>query len=131
MSKPVAAIEPATAMRLPIGPPADGRPRRGTARPIVRIHLLGAMRATTYLGDDVLPRGRKARAILGYLCLAAGERVPRAHLATMLWGRLPRTGDRDRAKLNQALSRISTAFGPLADELIIADRETVALDAGL
>src|SRR5882672_5777191 len=43
--------------------PSYATPR--TAQPIVRIHILGAMRATTCLGDDVLPRGRKARALLG------------------------------------------------------------------
>ena len=58
-------------------------------RPIVRIHLLGAMRATSYLGDNILPRGRKARAMLGCLCLAAGARVPRSRLAAMLWDRVP------------------------------------------
>ena len=35
---------------------------RPIGRPIVRIHLLGSMRATTYVGENVLPRGRKARA---------------------------------------------------------------------
>ena len=44
-----------------------------SGRPIVRIHVLGTMRATTYLGDDILPRGKKARAILGYLLSAAGH----------------------------------------------------------
>src|SRR5262249_48865499 len=58
------------------------------AHPVVRIHLLGSMRATTYLGDDILPRGRKARAILACMCLASGERVPRARLATLLWDRV-------------------------------------------
>src|ERR1043166_5795266 len=57
-------------------------------RPIVRIHLLGPMRATTYLGDNVLPHGKRARAVLGYLCLAAGEHVHRADLAALLWDRV-------------------------------------------
>lgn len=46
---------------------------RPAAHPLLRIHLLGSMRATSYLGDDVLPRAKKARATLGYLCLAAGR----------------------------------------------------------
>src|SRR5262249_32807716 len=61
---------------------------RPTAHPIVRIHLLGPMRAVSYLGDDVLPRAKKARAALGYLCLAFGARVPRARIASMLWDRV-------------------------------------------
>ena len=51
-----------------------GRPdrRESRDRPIVRIHLLGPMRATTYLGENIVPHGKRARAVLGYLCLAAG-----------------------------------------------------------
>src|SRR5260370_25771118 len=59
------------------------------SRPLVRIHLLGSMRATTYLGDDILPQGRKARAILACLCLPSGVRIPRARLAALLWDRVP------------------------------------------
>ena len=51
--------------------------RRTTACPIARIHLLGPMRATSYLGDDIFPRGKKARAVLAFLCLARGEKIPR------------------------------------------------------
>lgn len=98
-------------------------------RPIVRLHLLGLMRATTYLGDNVVPRGKKARAILGYLCLAAGKRVPRARLATMLWDRVPSA--QARTSFRQALREISTAFGPLAGELILGDRETLRLNTSL
>ena len=46
-----------------------GRPDRlerpPRSRPIVRIHLLGPMRATTYLGDNILPHGKRARAVMG------------------------------------------------------------------
>lgn len=103
--------------------------RNHVDRPIVRLHLLGLMRATTYLGDNVVPRGKKARAILGYLCLAAGKRVPRARLATMLWDRVPSA--QARTSFRQALREISAAFGPLADELIIGDRETLRLNTSL
>src|SRR6201997_5322431 len=58
---------------------------RPSACRIARIHLLGPMRATSYLGDDILPRGKKARALLGYLCLAGGAKVPRLRLARLLW----------------------------------------------
>src|SRR5262245_41031188 len=98
------------------------RPNKG---PIVRIHILGAMRATSYLGHDVLPRGRKARAILGCLCLAAGARIPRSRLAAMLWDRVP--DFQGRASFRQAFRELVVAFGPLANELISADRETIRL----
>jgi DNA-binding SARP family transcriptional activator/Tfp pilus assembly protein PilF len=97
--------------------------------PIVRIHLLGSMRATTYVGENILPRGRKARAVLGYLCLNPGERVARSRLSSLLWDRV---SDRQaRSSLRQALLEISTVMGPLGGELISADLDTVMLDPRL
>src|SRR5712692_6022802 len=94
--------------------------------PIVRIHLLGSMRATSYLGANILPRGKKTRALLGYLCLAAGEPVSRARLTALLWDRVPTA--QARTSFRQALSELISAFGPLADELISANRSTVKLN---
>lgn len=99
------------------------------SRPIVRIHLLGSLRATTYVGENVLPRGRKARAILGCLCLAAGARIPRSRLAATLWDRVP--DFQGRASFRQAFRELIVALGPLADELISSDRETVSLNTNL
>src|SRR2546421_1075984 len=102
---------------------------RLSSRPIVRIHLLGPLRATTYLGADALPRGRKARAILGCLCLASGTRVARNRLAAMLWDRVP--DFQARASFRQASRELVVSFGPLAKELLVADRETVSLNINL
>jgi len=102
---------------------------RLSSRPIVRIHLLGPLRATTYLGADALPRGRKARAILGCLCLAGGTRVARNRLAAMLWDRVP--DFQARASFRQAYRELVVSFGPLAKELLAADRETVSLNINL
>jgi DNA-binding SARP family transcriptional activator len=99
------------------------------ARPIVRIHLLGSMRATSYLGDDVLPRAKKARAALGYLCLASGARVPRARIASMLWDRV--NADQARTSFRQALGDLMSAMGPLAAELISTGQATVRLNTGV
>jgi DNA-binding SARP family transcriptional activator/Tfp pilus assembly protein PilF len=96
---------------------------RPTAHPIVRIHLLGPMRATSYLGDDVLPRAKKARAALGYLCLAFGARVPRARIASMLWDRV--SAAQARTSFRQAVSELISATGPLATELIATGRATI------
>src|SRR3954451_13886153 len=98
-------------------------------QPIVRIHILGTMRATTFLGDEVLPRGRKARALLGCLCLAGGERLKRRTLATTMWDRVP--VDQAHASFRQALRELVVALGPLARELIVADRDTIRLNADL
>jgi DNA-binding SARP family transcriptional activator/TolB-like protein/Flp pilus assembly protein TadD len=96
---------------------------RPTAHPIVRIHLLGPMRATNYLGDDVLPRAKKARAALGYLCLAFGARVPRSRIALMLWDRV--SDAQARTSFRQVMSELTAAMGSLSPELISTGRATV------
>jgi DNA-binding SARP family transcriptional activator/TolB-like protein len=98
----------------------------GSRQAAVRIHLLGALRAISYLGEDLVPRGRKARAILGYLCLHAGQRVPRAKIASLLWDRVP--DHQARASLRQSLRELLLAFGPLADEILETDGEMVRLN---
>src|SRR5689334_19860161 len=92
-------------------------------RPIVRIHLLGTMRATSYLGDDVLARAKKARAALAYLCLTPGARVSRTRIAIMLWDRV--SADQARTSFRQALCDLTAAMGPLAPELISTGQASV------
>jgi DNA-binding SARP family transcriptional activator len=95
-------------------------------RPSVRIHLFGSMRATSYLGDDVAPRAKKPRAILGYLCLASGERVSRTRIARMLWDGV--SAEQARASFRQGLSEVTSAMGPLTTELISTGDATVRLN---
>jgi len=104
----------------------NDRARPHPASPTVRIHLLGTMRAVTFRGADVLPHGRKARALLGCLCFAGGAPVSRARIAAMLWDRVP--DYQARASFRQAVRELVVAFGPLADELISTDRETIQLE---
>jgi TolB-like protein len=100
--------------------------QRPSDRPIVRIHLLGPMRATSYLGHNILPHGRRARAILGYLCLASGEQVTHAHLAALLWDRASDAAA--RTSLRRALREVSTAIGALARDLISIERDSIKLN---
>jgi DNA-binding SARP family transcriptional activator len=102
---------------------------RPAPHPIVRIHLLGPMRATSYLGDDVLPRAKKARAALGYLCLAPGARVPRARIASMLWDRV--SDAQARTSFRQVVSELTSALGPLAAELISTGRASIHLNTDI
>jgi TolB-like protein len=99
---------------------------RPAACRIARIHLLGPMRATSYLGDDILPRGKKARAMLAYLCLAAGNRVPRIRLARLLWDQA--SDELARGSLRHALLELCSVMGPLAEELISTGRATIRLN---
>jgi tetratricopeptide (TPR) repeat protein/TolB-like protein len=109
----------------------DGRREVGQPLPdrsIVRIHLFGPMRATTCFGDDILPDGKKARAILAYLCMAAGAPVSRARLVALLWDRMPAAVA--LANLRQALCEMSSGFGTFAHELISFKRDHIKLSAG-
>lgn len=108
-------------------PPIIAVAQQPTSCRIARIHLLGPMRATSYLGDNVLPRGKKARALLACLCLAAGAEVPRVELARLLWERADDNAARNN--LSQALRNVGFAMGPLAAELISSDRATIRLNA--
>src|SRR5215467_9131813 len=101
-----------------VAPVMVGAVERPSACRIARIHLLGSMRAMSYLGDDILPRGKKARALLACLCLAAGAKAPRIRLARLLWDEA--SDDLARGSLRHALRELSAAMGLLAGELISA-----------
>jgi DNA-binding SARP family transcriptional activator len=90
-----------------------------------RIHLIGEMRAISYLGDAVLPRGRKARAILAYLCLSHSGRAQRSVIASLLWERVG--DDQARASLRQALRELTDAFDACPG-LLVADRDSITID---
>jgi len=107
-------------------PAAGHRPRD---RAIVRIHLLGAMQVTTYLGSNILPHGSRARALLAYLCLAGGAHVSRARLAGLLWDRVSERSA--RANLRQALRELSSTFGKFSQELIVSGRDILRLNIDL
>src|SRR5215470_7564946 len=96
--------------------PAAAAGTRVRDRAIVRIHLLGPMQATTYLGSNILPHGSRARALLGYLCMAGGAHVSRARLAGLLWDRMEERSA--LANLRQALRELSATFGKFSQELI-------------
>src|SRR5262245_45240672 len=89
---------------------------RRPSSPIARLHLLGPMRASSVRHSDILPRARKARAILGYLCFSGGAQVSRSRLAGMLWDRVSKA--QARASLRQTIHELILAFGPLAKQLL-------------
>jgi DNA-binding SARP family transcriptional activator/TolB-like protein/Flp pilus assembly protein TadD len=63
------------------------------------------------------------------MSLAAGEPIPRARLASMLWDKLPDHQARKRLRL--ALPEMLGAMGPLADELVLADPNHIRLNVNL
>lgn len=99
------------------------REAKGTSK----FHLVGAMRAAAPGGEDIMPRARKARALLACLCLAQGERISRSRLAGLLWDR---SGDAQaRMSLRHALSELNNVVNGRVPGLIEIGREAVCLDA--
>ncbi|WP_161495041.1 BTAD domain-containing putative transcriptional regulator [Caulobacter sp. BP25] len=104
-------------------PLAESAPAK-LARTVARIHIVGTMRAMTYDGTSLLPRGRKARAILALLCMSRGASVPRSRLAALLWDRSPEA--QARTSLRQALSELATSWSCVPNLLQIG-RDQVRL----
>ena len=90
----------------------------------LEIDLLGPMQLQLQGRVVDLP-SRKARALLAYLALRAGQSVPRETLTALLWGE--RGDDQARASLRQTLSSIRKSLGETVSEALIASTESVKL----
>jgi TolB-like protein len=88
-----------------------------------RLYLVGTMRAVGPRGENLLPRGRKTRALLAYLCLAPDQRIARSRLMGLLWDRSPEM--QARMSLRHALSELNEAINRSVPGLIEIERETV------
>jgi TolB-like protein/DNA-binding SARP family transcriptional activator/Tfp pilus assembly protein PilF len=88
----------------------------------LRIRLLGPM-AIDISGERISIPSKRVRALLGYLALRQGKEIPRSVLSGLLWGE--RSESQARASLRQALSELRAAFGALAQQPIVATKETV------
>ena len=83
------------------------------------------MQAQDVSGRDVLPRSRKARAILAILALSAPHTVLRSRLTKLLWSQ--RAKEQARASLRQAVHELLLALGPRAGTLLRTDRNHLAM----
>jgi DNA-binding SARP family transcriptional activator/TolB-like protein len=92
---------------------------------LVRLKLIGSMEAADPSGNNVLPPSRKARALLSYLALNAGQWVPRSRITRLLWDRVPE--EQGRASLRQALHELSRAMGPAFHKAMETERERLRL----
>jgi DNA-binding SARP family transcriptional activator len=73
-------------------------------------------------GTDMTPTSRKARALIGYLCIV-GKPVGRERLASLLWG--DRGDEQARASLRQTIYELRSLLG--GDRLLRMERDTVAI----
>lgn len=92
--------------------------------PALTIHLLGPVRLPGP-GGDACPKGRKARALLGYLAVSPDGADTRERLADLLW--TDRGPEQARGSLRQALAEIRQCAGA---PMLTADRERAGLASG-
>lgn len=76
-------------------------------------------------GTSVLPRVRKTRALLAMLAIAAPRPLLRAQIITLLWS--SRGKDQARASLRQAVHELQELLAPTVPNLLVADRNHLAL----
>lgn len=100
--------------------------RESTARTLARIHLIGTMRAITPGGTDFLPRARKTRGLLAYLCLAQGENVSRNRLGGLLWDRS--ADAQARSSLRHSLSELNIIVNRRVPGLVAIGRDSIRID---
>ena len=94
-------------------------------RPELRIALIGAFRVLAPDGEDLTPRGRKARALLAILALTPTRRRSRPALQDKLWSdRGPAQG---AASLRQTLTEIRQAFGDRYRDCLASDMRGIGL----
>jgi DNA-binding SARP family transcriptional activator len=95
-------------------------------RPELRICAIGAFRVLGHDGEDLTPRGRKARALIAILALTPTRRRSRPALQDKLWS--DRGPEQGAASLRQTLTEIRRAFGERYRDCLVGDMRGVGLD---
>ncbi len=95
---------------------------------LVRLRLIGQMEAWSLTSENILPTGRKTRALLATLALASPRPVLRTKLAELLWSR--RGEEQARASLRQEIHRLLEAMAPLGTQVLAINRDHLALRPG-
>jgi len=86
------------------------------------LHLLGGF-ALKRDGELIDLPHRKDRLLLGFLGLQSGRPVSRDKLAGLLWA--DRAEEQARGSLRQSFAALRGAFGEDADNVLVANRESV------
>ncbi|HVZ09086.1 BTAD domain-containing putative transcriptional regulator [Rhodopila sp.] len=95
---------------------------------VVRLRLIGQMEAWTVRSENVLPSGRKTRALLASIAMAAPRPVLRGRLAEQLWSRRPE--EQARASLRQEIHRLLEALAPAETDILTITRDHLTLRPG-
>ena len=95
---------------------------------IVKLRLIGQMEAWSHASENVLPPGRKTRALLAVVALSAPRPALRGRLAELLWSRRPE--EQARASLRQEIHRLLEALAPAEGEILQITRDHISLKPG-
>ena len=95
---------------------------------VVRLRLIGQMEAWTVTSENVLPTGRKTRALLAAIALSAPRPALRGRLAELLWSRRPE--EQARASLRQEIHRLLEVLAPAQTEILHVTRDHLSLKPG-
>jgi len=86
------------------------------------------MEAWTLTSENILPTGRKTRALLAILALSSPRPVLRSKLAELLWSRRPE--EQARASLRQEIHRLLEALNPVGNQIMLVQRDHLTLRPG-
>src|SRR6201746_2729643 len=88
---------------------------------VVRLRLIGRMEAWTIRSENILPKRRKARAMLAYVAMASPRPVPRGRFAELLWSR--RAQEQARSSLRQEIYWMLDALAPPETGGVVVTRD--------
>lgn len=95
---------------------------------VVRLRLIGQMEAWTIRSENVLPVGRKTRALLALVAMSAPRPMLRGKLAEMLWSRRPE--EQARASLRQEIHRLLESLSLAGTNVLVVTRDHLTLRPG-
>jgi len=93
-----------------------------------RLNLIGPFRLIDRGGQPVPLTSRRIRGLLTYLLFRPGQMATRSSICRLLWG--DRGDAQARASLRQGLLELHKTTGPLGLDLLVVEREDIALRAG-
>jgi DNA-binding SARP family transcriptional activator/TolB-like protein len=111
-----------------IRPPGQTSQTNASGQVVLRLRLIGQMEAWTITSENVLPAGRKTRALLAVVALSAPRPALRGRLAELLWSRRPE--EQARASLRQEIHRLLETLSPAGGEIMQVTRDHLSLRPG-
>src|SRR5215472_11263597 len=104
-------------------PATSAAPESVAGQVMVRMRLIGQMEAWTLTSENVLPAGRKTRALLAVIALSSPRPALRSRLAELLWSRRPE--EQARASLRQEIHRLLESLAPAEAEVLAVNRDHI------